>query len=96
MGFAVEGSGLFSHNFATELHWDWLKNSVGPKSHTSDIYSYHFSDKYLLFQVQKWAFTLKKYVKMQCPVCTLKAVQKLSLEQWTLNKRHIGDIAEVV
>ncbi len=36
--------------------------------------------------------------KIAVYTCTLKTVQKLSVEQWTrhtLNKRHIGDLEEV-
>lgn len=40
----------------------------------------------------------EKYDEMLCTIHTLKTVQKLSVEWWTfhtLNKRHIGAVAEV-
>lgn len=38
----------------------------------------------------------EKYAKMQCTVCTVQIVQKLSWTPYSLSKNHLGDAAEVV
>ncbi len=84
--------------FETKYHRNYTLSQAINTNAVSQIAN--FCTTHLIFWVQKCVKCVyaEKYVKMQCTTCILKTVQKLSVERWTrhtLNKRHIGDVAEV-
>lgn len=58
----------------------------------------HLTHKYFIFCVYTCVKSVhtEKYAPILCTICTLKTVQKLSLERWNdtspLNQWHIGDV----